>query len=307
MRRTAIIVILLGGLLAIAYLFTPTVEAPVDPSGDVLPELPPARIVSLAPSFTETLFALGEGDRVVGVTKFAAWPEAVNDLPQVGGFVDPNYEAIVGLAPDLVVASAYNTDAVDRLRQFGIPCLSMPHDNLAEIYAAIKQLGAVCGVPEKAAELVSELQGKLKTTRAATTDVPKQRVLLVVGREGEPGSLGQVYAAGTHGYLNTFLAAAGGTNVLAETGVNYPTLNAEGVLRLNPDVIIEIVGKDVDPAEALEEARTAWANVPEVSAVEKNAIHVLTGRVTTVPGPRMFVVLDGMVQALHPDYVPGAS
>ena len=306
MRRIIYIVLLVVVLPLLIYVLTPAVEAPATPA-DVDTVQPPERIVSLAPSFTEVLFALGEGQRVVGVTQYAVWPEAVNDLPRVGGFVDPNYEAIVALEPDLVVASSYNTSAVERLEALGIPCVSMPHDNLAEIYASMKRLGALCGGPAKAAELVQYLQGKLDATKEKTKGLPPKRVLLVVGREGEPGTLGQIYAAGTHGYLNTFLEAAGGSNVLGEPGVNYPTLTAEGVLRLNPDVVVEIIGRDVDPAEALADASKAWAEVPEITAMKNGDLHVLTGTVMTIPGPRMFVVLEGLAHALHPERFPEAS
>lgn len=307
MWRITVIAIMMSCLLGVAYFLTPGKSGPGGASNT--PESPETyhRIISIAPSFTEILFELGEGDRIVGVSKFAKWPEAVLSLPRVGGFVDPNYEAIVALAPDLVVASSYNADVVDHLTELGIRCVAMPHDTLPEIYASIIHLGAVCEKPERASELVQHLRERLAATRSLTADLPKRRTLVVVGREGEPGTLGQVYASGTEGYLDTFLDAAGGLNVLSDSPINYPTLNAESVLRLDPDVIIEIVGKDVPPAEALADAQAAWQSVPEVAAVRNNEIHVLTGTVTTIPGPRMLVVLDGMAMALHPEIFPGGA
>ena len=189
---------------------------------------PPARIVSLAPSVTETIFALGEGDRVVAVTRFCDHPPSVTDLPEVGGLTDVDVELVLSLEPDLVVGVDNKTaGALDRtLKRADVETLFLPVENLADVRGAIETLGARLGAEPRAAKLVEPL----KLEAGEVSDGPK--VLVLLGKE-------PWIAAGPGTFADEIVRGVGGRNVLQGSSAAYPTLDAERLGSLAPDVVID--------------------------------------------------------------------
>ncbi len=261
----------------------------------------PRRIVSMAPSLTETLFALGVGDRVVGVTRYCDYPPQVRDLPEVGGYLDPSYEAIVSLRPDLVVLMQSHGDVERRLHGLGIATLRTDQERFDGVLASIRLIAERCGVPDRGRGLVGDISARVERVRAAVADRASARTLVSVGRPAARGVVTSVWAAGPDTFYNDALRLAGGVNVVGEVGVTYPEIGREGMLALDPDVVVEVVpgtgAAAVPPASVLGE----WATFAALPAVASGRVEVLAGDAYVRPGPRIVELVEAMAETLHPD------
>ena len=262
----------------------------------------PDRIVSMSPAVTETLFALGVGDRVVGVTRFCFEPEAARSLPKVGGYLDPNWEAIVALEPDLVIGMESQGEMERRLGALGIPVVRVDQHRLTGILDSFELLGRVCGVPDRGKELRRTVEGQLENIREAVRGLPEPRVLLSVGRRVGGGRITSLWTAGPGTFLNDVLAEAGGVNVVTGSMAGaYPELTVEGIVELDPDVILDLVPEGEDDHGMIESARNDWKNLDVVRAVSSGRVEVLSGRFLSIPGPRVAEIVEVFARALHPE------
>ena len=260
-----------------------------------------SRIVSLVPSFTETIFAVGAQERLVGVSSYCDYPPEARAMPRAGGFFDPNYEAIVALKPNLVLVSDYRGETSERLAAFKITVRAFPHNTVAEVLASICEVSALAGKPEEGKALADGIVARLDAARAATKDLPRERVLLSVGRDLSDSSMKEVYASGPVGFLNEILEAAGGVNALPPGQVDYPVLTAEGIITLKPDRVFEILDgdsqKQVDDGSVMK----AWASLPHFDLDETGRVTVFCNDYAGIPGPRIAKILDDFLVALHPE------
>jgi iron complex transport system substrate-binding protein len=251
------------------------------------------RIVSTSPSITETLFALGLGDRVVGVSSYCRYPPAALALPRVGSFLKPETEAIARLAPDLVIVHAGPHMVPRQLAALGIASTVVDRGTLADVYATIRDIGRAAGVPDRAERLVTAIRSELDATRARPprprTGQAGRRVLLVVGRQ--PGTLTDLIGVGPGSYLHDLIGAAGGVNVLGDRRLPaYPRVSMETVIRLDPDVIVDAG----DMGETVEEHRRRqpaterlWRQQRHVRAARAGHVHAVVTDAFVVPGPRV--------------------
>lgn len=259
-----------------------------------------SRIVSTSPSITETLFALGLGDRVVGVSTFCRFPPGVEALPKVGTFLRPDAELIARLRPDLVVMHAGPSGIEQRLSALHIPFATVERGRLPGVYSSIRTIAAAAGVPDHAGTLIARLESRLQRVRAGVAGRAPQRVLLIIGRRA--GTLTDLIAVGRDSYLTDLLAIAGGVNVLADEGLpEYPRISMETVIRLAPDVIIDAG----DMGDALEERRARqvttealWKKQP-LAASRAGRVHAVTSDAFVVPGPRVVEAAETMASWLH--------
>ena len=249
----------------------------------------PARIVSTSPSITETLFALGLGDRVVGVSTYCRFPPQVATLPKVGSFLKPDAELIAGLRPDLVVVHEVGNGLDRRLASLRIPFIIVERGTLASAYSSMRRIAAAAGVPERADALVADVQRRLDTIRREGSARPKPGVLFIIGRR--PGQLADLIAIGPGSYINELIEIAGGINVMAIAGQpEYPRISMETVLRLNPDVIVDTV--DMGDTDAERRGRQPvnerlWNAYGMLTAVRTRQVHAATTDALVVPGPRV--------------------
>lgn len=262
-----------------------------------------ARIVSLVPSFTEILFAIGAQDRLVGVSSYCDYPPEAKELPRVGGYFDPNYEAIIALRPNIVLVSDYRGETKEHLAAFGIEVRAYSHNTIAEIVDDIRQIGTLTGRDAEADSVANALLARIEATRQATKDLPRERVLLSVGRDVSDTSMKEVYACGPVGFLNEVLEAAGGANALAPGAADYPVLTAEGILTLQPDRVFEILDDESAPQVADGTVMKAWASLPHFDLDERQRVHVFCNDYAGIPGPRVGRILDDFFAALHPELV----
>jgi iron complex transport system substrate-binding protein len=260
---------------------------------------PPKRIVSLAPSVTEMLFALGLGDRVLGVTTYCHYPPEVTKLPKVGTYLKPDIERILSLRPDLVVMQK---TAVHSKKSLGsLPVLELKHDTIADIHDSLTMIGNAAGVPDRAQKLNASIRAELDAVRKRGAGRRPTSVMFVVGRT--PGALERIVVVGKASYLGQVIELAGGRNVFADSPAAYPKVSLEEILARNPDVIVDMgeMADTVGVTDAQKQAVIAmWSRYPSIAAVRNKRVHAVASDIFVVPGPRVVEVAREFGRMLHP-------
>jgi iron complex transport system substrate-binding protein len=259
----------------------------------------PRRIVSTSPSVTETLFALGLGDRVVGVSQHCHYPPEALQRPKVGSYLRPNVEAIVGLKPDLVILQAKVPDSVaGQLERVKLPVFEVEHGDLESMFAGIRALASRCGVPERGAKLEAEIRARLDAVRRRTSALPRRSLVFIVGRT--PGRLDGMIAVGKGSYLNELIAIAGGVNALAGSALPYLKVSLESVIGLNPDVLVDM-GDMAETVGVTEAHRQEVVALWRQRALLKARVYAVASDIFVVPGPRVAEAAEAFAQMLHPE------
>ncbi|MDF1555289.1 MAG: helical backbone metal receptor [Deferrisomatales bacterium] len=281
---------LLRTLLFCAYLlgaaFSATAAEGVDALGRTVRVGSPGRVVSLVPSVTEILFALGAGERVVGVTRFCDFPGEATRLPKVGGFTDPSLEAVVVLAPDLVFAAAGGTprSIVERLDAMGVPVYVVDPRSYRDTAETIRGIGSLSGTSPRAEQLAAELEATAQAIAARAPRVPPRVLVCVMTRP--------LVVAGPRTLAGDLVGRVGGANVVPDGPARYPTWSMEGVLGADPDVIvISAHPGDLDP----EQVFSPW---PELRAVAAGRVVVVEADWIHRPGPRLTRGLEALSRAV---------
>jgi iron complex transport system substrate-binding protein len=268
--------------------------------GAALRAEPPARIVSTSPGITETLFALGLGERVVGVSTYCRYPEGVRLLPKVGTFLRPDPEIIARLRPDLVVVHDSQNGIDTHLTRLGIRFVTAERGSVKGVWATIRTVGEAAGVSDRANALVRQMESRLEVVRRSVRARRPQRVLMIVGRQS--GTLRDLVAVGADSYLTEVIAMAGGVNVLSDaTRSEYPRISMETVIRLAPDVIVDAAEPDAgmgDSEASRQRTRALWARQALVAAMGAR-VHPATTDLWVVPGPRIVDAVELLASWLH--------
>lgn len=270
-----------------------------EPGSGSARETSAARIVSMAPNITETLFALGLGDRVAGVTRFCAWPPEAREKPSVGGFIDPNYERIVALRPDLVLLLPEHATVIDHLGELGIRCEVVRNRTVDDILWTIGRIGELCGREAQADSLAGDLRRRIVAVRAGA-GAGKPKVLISVSRDFGAGTVSRVYAAGPGTFYDELIGYAGGVNAYVGPPVAYPVLSAEGLISLDPDIIIDLVPSG--QADGL--GPEAWSGYGSVAAVRNGRVHVIDAEYAVIPGPRFILFLEELAGIVRSRVLP---
>jgi len=280
-RRAAIAAALLVGALALA----------ADPATHRKPEwfgpkppAHPARVVSLAPSLTDTVLALGLGSRIVGVTRYDLAPE-VKGLPRVGGFLDPSPEAVLSLRPDLVL---WLTDsgawpAVRRIAELGVPVLAIPVVGVADVLECARLVGEALGDPAGGNRLAGEIAAAVTEAERRAASLPRRRVLFVVGRD-------PLVVAGPGSYPDALLRIVGGVNV-AKGERPWPIYSLEQAVADDPDLVIDA---------AVNEPASGIAGLSAIPAVKAGRVVRLPDDRVLRPGPELPRALSELLAAVHP-------
>jgi iron complex transport system substrate-binding protein len=261
---------------------------------------PPARIVSTAPSFTETVFALGAGDRVVAVSTYCHYPAAADKLPRIGDYLQPNVEAIARLKPDLVLVHAEQKQILAQLQGLGLRTLALRNTNLEETLHSIREIGAAIGVAEKGTALENSLRTRLAAIEKRHAGQAPRTLLFIVGRT--PARLDGMIAVGRGSYLNDLIRMAGGRNVLFDSPVTYPKISLEAVLRLAPDAIVDMGDMAATVGVTEEHKRSVvklWQTQPGVRAVTNKKVFAVAADIFVVPGPRVVEAAEAFANMLY--------
>jgi iron complex transport system substrate-binding protein len=244
-----------------------------------------ARIVSLTPSATEVVAALGADNQLVGVDDYSEFPAAVKALPKVGSFLAPNLEAIVQLSPTVVIVDDIHGQTAGALRDNHIRVVECAMHALPDLKSALETVGKELGRTKEAAAAVARIDAALDAA-AAHRPEHHPKVLAVIDRDV---GLGNIVAVGPGSWVDELLAVTGGDNILATSGVRYPKISFEEILRGQPDVIIDLSqgGTDLSPWQQLD--------VPAVRTHRVRAVPPFVSR----PSPRIEEALALLEQALR--------
>jgi iron complex transport system substrate-binding protein len=251
---------------------------------------PGERIVSLAPSVTETLFAIGAGPEVVGVSQYCDYPPEVLKLPKVGSFLTPNMEAIVGLRPGLIIGleTSANIREIRALQRMGYRILLTNDDSLGGIENGIRTIGERTGHIRQALELLNALHARMREVEERLKGVPPRKVLVVVGHN-------PLVAVGG-GYLNELLRMADSINIAAGFGVEWPRVGVEYVIAAAPDVILDgQMGSEPEAPSGF------WDRYPVIPAVRNHRIYGYDQNEMLRPGPRVGKTLQTLATLIHPE------
>jgi iron complex transport system substrate-binding protein len=253
------------------------------------------RIISVIPSTTEMLFAMGAGSRVIAIGSYDSYPPEAQTLPRVGALIDPNVEQILQMRPDLVVVYGTQTELKRRLDRANIAYYSYSHRGLPDIFSTIRALSTRVGVGPAGEALASRLERQLADIRARVANRPRPKTLLVFERE--PGLLRNIDASGGDGFLHDMVELAGGADVLADIHRQSVQMSTEMVLARAPEVIIELRYSKKDASDDM----SAWNRLGAVPAVKNHRVILMVGEEFVVPGPRVAEATRRMAAALHPD------
>ena len=255
----------------------------------------------MAPNITETVFALGLSERVVGVTRFCLYPPEAQEKEKVGGFMDPNYEAIAALQPDLVIILPEHEKVVNYLTEFDIRYLVVHNREVSEIIDTIITIGKVCGVEKLAEEIADDINSRMHIIQEKTEGLPRPRVLVSISRTKGSSSVKDVYIAGKSTFYDELITYAGGRNAFEGRNIAYPVLSTEGLLHLNPEIIIDIVSglnaQGFNETEVLKE----WESIAYVDAVKNNRVYIVSEDYIVIPGPRFILFLEDLARIIHPE------
>ncbi len=260
---------------------------------------PPRRIVCLAPNITETVFALGAGDRVVGVTDFCDYPPAARERTRIGGPVNPSIERITALRPDLVLAQMPNARVAAYCREQGVRFEALRMETVESVLGGIRRLGDLLGRREAARAVAARLEGELAAVRRAVGRRPRPRVLITLSRRA--GSLSGLYTVGPGSFLDQLLEIAGGENIFADAGRPYPEAGKEAVQRRAPEIIIETLpGMRLTP-QLRQALLRDWRMLSSLPAVKEGRIFFVTDPAVQIPGPRVADTARRLARICHPE------
>lgn len=256
---------------------------------------PPDRIVSLAPSVTEMVFALGAGDRVIAVTEFCDYPSEVAQKPKIGG-TRPSLESLVALKADLILTPRAFIDPalIDRLDQLKISTYVMEAKTVEDVLSHLHTLGRILERASAATQLVSEMRRRIRHIKERTATLPRPRLLYVLNSQ-------PLMTVGPGSFIHQLIELAGAENIGAVTGQAYPRISMEEVLKQNPDVIIFPVG-DSEGIPELEQQQ--WERWQGINAVRTRRLYQIDSRLVDRPGPRIVEGLERLAGLLHPEVLP---
>jgi iron complex transport system substrate-binding protein len=264
------------------------------------------RIVSMAPSITETLFSLGLGDRVVGVTRDCKYPpevESVKTTGNIGGYYDPNFEALVARRPDLVIILEEHRDSLPGLAKLNVETLVVCHKTVNGMIESFRIIGRACGKDAEGERMAEDFTKRLDRIAERTRELPHPRVLVVLDRLLDCRHLADAYVAADDGYFDEIIRLAGGRNACPQRGVRYPVLSVEGILRLNPDAIVDLVPPDKLRTFGRRAVLGDWNDAGSVTAVKNHRVWIFDQDYAFVPGPRVINLVEDLARKLHPEAV----
>src|SRR5436309_7926376 len=253
---------------------------------------PPTRIVSLAPSITEILYAIGSSEELVCVTQYCDYPPEARLKPKVG-YVHPNLESIMALQPDLVLAPRefLRADFLGKLEQLKIPAFILDAKTIEDVLSHIQTLGRMLGRSASADGLAAQMRQRITEIKTRTATLPRPRLLYVLNSE-------PLITVGPGSFIHQLIVLAGGTNIARRARSAYPRLNMEEVLKEDPELIVFPVGL----VEGIPESeQQVWQRWTTLSAVKRGRFFRISSDLVNRPGPRIVEGLEIFARIIHPE------
>jgi len=251
----------------------------------------PQRIVSLSPSNTEILYAIGLNSRMAGVTTYCDYPAAARQCKKIGGFSDPNLEMIIALNPDLVVAESIHSLVIPALEEAGIPVLAVEPQRLADISGAVELIGRATGRQAEANRLAEEIRDKIEQVRSR-----------IIGDSNPPLVYFEIWhepfmTVGPGTLIDDLITVCGGINLAGDAAGHYPELSEEAIILRNPDVIIY----PESHGEALINPMNRTGAWQTVKAVQSGRVTAINPDIVNRAGPRVIQAMDELLRIIHPE------
>jgi len=253
---------------------------------------PPTRLVSLAPSITEVLYAIGSSEQIVGVTEYCDYPPEARLKPKVG-YIHPNLESIVALRPDLILAPRefLRAEILGKLEQLKLATFILEAKTIEDVLSHIQTIGRMLGHSASADALAAEMRQRITEIKARTAALPRPRLLYVLNSE-------PLITVGPDSFIGQLIELAGGTNVAARAKTPYPRLNMEEVLKADPELLIFPVGA----AEGIPDSeQRVWKRWGTLTAVKQGRFHHISSDLLNRPGPRIVQGLETLARIIHPN------
>jgi iron complex transport system substrate-binding protein len=252
----------------------------------------PGRIVSLAPSITEIIFALGAERRLVGVTQFSDHPPEADTLPKVGSYVHLDLERIAALRPDLCIAikDGNPREVAERLEGLGIPVYAVDPRDLNSVMRSIREVGHLVNREEGASVLVERMRRRIESVKVRVENAPhRPGVFFQIG-------ITPIVAVGTNTFIHELIVLAGGKNLTAGP-TPYPRFTREQVLTMMPEVLIIT---SMTRGGAFDQVKAEWLRWPQMPAVKNGRIHVVDSNIFDRPSPRLVDALELLARLTQP-------
>ncbi len=266
----------------------------VDQTGDKI-DVPdaPQRVLALAPSLTEMIYSLHEEAKLVGATRYSNYPEAAKKLPRVGSYVQLDLERIVAMKPDLCLAIKDGNPrrTADAIKALGIPVFAIDPRNIDQIMDAFLLLGDVLGVPERAKELVANLEHRLALVKEKVASSRKRPHVFFQIADAP------IVSAGKNSYIDKLITLAGGSN-LAGSMTEYPRFSWENIMLLQPEVVVI---SSMSGGKSPDSLKASWLSWPEIPAVKNHQLYVVNADLFNRPTARLIDGLEILAEILHPE------
>lgn len=260
--------------------------------------IPYQRIICATPSITEIVFALGRGDRVVGVSDFSFYPPEAKEITRIGGLFNPSTERIISLKPDLIIFQGKHERLARFCRRQRIQTLPVKIDRLRDITKAIRQIGKELDTEGQASALADQLLAELDALRQKTHKLRPKKVFLALSHT--PGDMTGIMTTGPGTFLHELIELGGGRNLFSDTSLSYPQISKETLLMRQPEVIIEVFAEGIsNKNRAL--LRKDWMRLASLRAVSEGNIHFLTDDFLLIPGVRIVQTAAKLAKAIHPE------
>lgn len=254
---------------------------------------PPKRIVSLAPDITETLFALGLSDEIVGVTRFSNFPPAAQEKPKVGSYININIEAVVGLKPDLILGTGAGSPPrqVKKLENLGFSVFVVYPKDLDGIVTTVQRIARVVGKEAEGKAIVEEMRQRIERVSQRIEGREKPKVFLQIARD-------PIFTVAKGSFAHHLITMAGGDNIAKDAKIPYPSYTLEEIILKAPEVIIiSSMYVDSNHSHWLEEWKK-WSILP---AVKNNRLYTINSDLIDRPSPRIVQGLEKMARMIHPE------
>ncbi|MCK8826553.1 cobalamin-binding protein [Natroniella acetigena] len=261
---------------------------------EVVVEEEPARIISLAPSHTEIVFALGGEEKLVGVTEYGDYPKAAQEITNIGTITEPSMERIIGLQPDLVLASELTPkETIQRLEQLEINVVALAPESVDGVIETISSVGELIGQQEEAVSLIAEMNDKITEVREIVeknmADDERPKVFYEVWKE-------PLYTASAGTFIDDLIHLAGGVNIAHDTQGKWPQYNFEVLLAQNPDIYL--VSHE---SEASKESVQAREKFQSIKAIKEGRVYPLDADLLNRAGPKLILALEELAEVIHPE------
>ena len=309
MRNKTLVVIIFALLILTltACQGKPTGEAPVgNPDNTFQPitvtdgmgrsvviEKEPLRIVSLAPANTEMLFALGLGDKIVGVTEWCNYPQEALAIEKVGDFQDVNIEKLIAVEPHLILATTMHEVAVKEMEKVGIPSLVIDPSSIQQILDTMLMISEISGIKDDGEVVVKSLQARIDAITSKTKGLAEDKKPMVFYEVwNEP-----LMSAGPGSFINDLIILAGGINLAGDAQTPYPMISIEILLDRNPEIIFHSYMGGIGTGSDMFD-REGWK---DIKAIKDNKIYELDADTINRPGPRIIDALEKIAKSIHPE------